>query len=237
MKRKKDSQVGIAYEYLKKNIINYQLTPESSLCDLKIATKLEMSRASVREAILLLEIDGLVQLNDKNKVIVTPISIDDVLDILDVRCVLEAEAVRRIIQHGWLTPEQEKELQYIQTNMSNCTIDMIDKHYDYDDTFHAKLAEASGSKRIIKILEQMRIQMQRARWLNVVYPNRFIEASSEHEAILNALLAHDEKTIYALIHRHYENSRNTFSKILEDQKVLSAMAMVSNFCSSEKSNT
>lgn len=238
MKRKDNSQVEIAYEYLKKRIISYHLSPETQLSDFQIATELEMSRTSVREAILLLEMDGLVQINEKGKIVVAPIGIDDVMDILNVRCALETEAVRQIVQHGWLTSVQEKELQYIQNKMSRCTtIDMTDEHYDYDDLFHAKLVEASNSKRILEILERMRIQMQRARWLNIIHPKRLLEASSEHEAILEALLTHDSEAILPLIRKHFENSMKAFSEIFEDQKMHSIASMISNFCHSKGDTT
>ena len=136
---------------------------------------------------------------------------------MNVRLALESEAIRIIAAKGWMSPEQEQELRRIQ--------DVMDEHvknkdfrqqYLSDDEFHQTLVEACGSPRIISFLDRMRLQMLRARWLNVTMPQRQEETIEEHEAFLAAFLGHDLENSLRLMREHLSHSIEAFREMLED---------------------
>ena len=230
MQRKSDSPVMMAYEDLKERIITFKLLPNTQLSDHKLAQELGVSRASVREAILLLGMDGLVDTNDANKIVVAPIGLPDVLDIMNVRCALESEAIRIIAGNGWLSAEKEKELRQIQDAMDEHVANKnFREQYNYDDLFHRTIVEASGSPRIILFLERMRLQMQRARWLNVTMPQRQVEAVEEHEAFLKVFLNHDLEGSLHLMREHLTKSADMFKAMMTDQDMQTFILMIKNF--------
>lgn len=230
MQRKSNSQVIIAYEHIRDQIISYILPPETAISDNKFAKELDMSRAPIREAILLLQMDGLIQTNTDGKMIVSPIGIGDIVDILHVRCALESEAIVLISAAGWLTGEQEAKLQEIHAQMtSSVQYDLTSDNYKYDDLFHSTLAEYAGSVRICDMLERMRLQMQRARWLNIANPGRRLEAAEEHEQLLNSILLHDEQAALVALRTHFKNSGAAFHAVLENKQIQALAAMISNF--------
>ena len=146
MRRKSNSQVTIAYQHIRDRIISYSLAPGTQISDNSLAKELDMSRAPIREAILLLQMDGLVQLNDQGTMIVSPLSINDVVDILHIRSALESESILLISAGGWLSAERENEMIEIHRQLSSfAQQDTSMNHYMYDDLFHSKLAEYSGS--------------------------------------------------------------------------------------------
>ncbi len=230
MQRKTDSTVMNAYENIKERIISFQLLPGVQLSDHKIAQELGMSRASVREAILLLSMDGLVDTNDSNKIIVAPIGLPDVLDIMNVRCALESEAIRIIALKGWLSKDEENELRRIQDAMNERVAKGdFREQYNYDDLFHKTLIDASRSPRIISFLERMRLQMLRARWLNVTMPQRQAEAIKEHEEFLAALFRHDLEGSLQLMRSHLTNSANMFRSMMNDKDMKTFILMIKSF--------
>lgn len=230
MQQKTDSQVAVAYEALRDQIISFTLSPGEALSDHKLAKQLDMSRASVREAILLLQMDGLVRLNAGGKMCVAPIGIDDVVDILHVRGALESEALRLIADAGWLTGEQARELCALHDNVVACTknADAV-AQYRYDDLFHSKFVEFSGSARICELLGRLRLQMQRARFLNVANPARQTATAQEHEAFLQALLRRDLDGSIRLLREHFQNSADAFRQVLENRQMRALSSMLSNF--------
>ncbi len=231
MQRKTNSQVIIAYEYIRDQIISYLLPPETAISDNKFAKELNMSRAPIREAILLLQMDGLVQINVDGKVIVSPIGTRDIVDILHIRCALESEAIILIASAGWLSKEQEDTLTEIHAQMSSSIQnDFISDNYKYDDLFHSTLVSYSGNQRICEILERMRLQMQRARWLNIAHPERRVEATNEHSVLLHDILNHDETHALVSLRAHFQNSAQAFCAVLEDKHIQALAAMISNFC-------
>ena len=106
-------------------------------------------------------------------------------------------------------------------------------HYMYDDLFHSKLAEYSGSPRICELLGRMRLQMQRARWLNLASPNRLEASVKEHDAILSAILHHEQDECIRLLRLHLKNSETALRSILQDKQIQALAMMVSNFCNQD----
>lgn len=230
MRMKDSSQVAIAYEKIRDQIISYAMLPETPISDNKIARELDMSRAPVREAVLLLQMDGLIQTNEDGKMIVSPISLEDVIDILHVRRALEAEAIRLIADHGWLSTKEGAELQAIHEKMAaHMQAGMVWEHYALDDLFHSRLAEYSRSARIRSVLERMRLQMQRARWLNTANPARQVYATEEHHVLLQALLDHDLERSVCALQVHFQSSEDAFCAVLKDRQMQTLACMIGNF--------
>lgn len=232
MQRKENSQVLIAYEYIRDRIIAYTLMPDTALSDNQIAKELGMSRAPIREALLLLQMDGLVQIHEKGKIHVSPISFEDISDILCIRFGLESEAIRLIARNGWLSASQEKDLMSLQKEMAHSVnAEDISKHYEYDDLFHQRLAELSGSPRIQDILNRMRLQMQRARWLNVMNPKRLNDATEEHGKLLDAIIAHNEVDAVNLLRVHFKNSEESFEFVFNNRQMQALALAINSFYS------
>ena len=61
MARKKGPQVQQAYDYIKDKILSFELAPGTSVSDHALEQKLDMSRSPIREAILLLTANGLLE--------------------------------------------------------------------------------------------------------------------------------------------------------------------------------
>ncbi len=219
MNEKLSPAVAKAYQHLLDNIIAFNLAPGQHINDNQISKELEISRAPVREAIRILVSNGLIQSCD-GKWIVSPISIDDIADILHIRAALEAECIRLIAASGWLSCEQEQELIRLQqTFVSTKDTPSIHAHYQADDAFHARLVSFAKSPRIGQIMEQLRLQMQRARWLCIAVPQRRGFAVNEHASILTALLDHDLDCAVSCMQEHMKNSEQSFYQVLSSTDV------------------
>ena len=88
----KASQVDKAYGELKADILANRLPPGFQAPEPEFATRLGMSRTPVREALLRLQSDGLVELVPRRGARVLPISVDDMREIYEILTVLEPEA-------------------------------------------------------------------------------------------------------------------------------------------------
>ncbi len=230
MQHKSNSQVAIAYESIRDQIVSCALAPETPVSDNKFAKALNMSRAPIREAILLLQMDGLIQANPEGKMIVAPLGLGDIVDILHVRCALESEALLLIAQKGWLTPAQEETLTRIHEDMASCMEPTrFSEHYRYDDLFHSTLVAYAGNGRIQQVLERMRLQMQRARWLNVAIPERRASAVQEHRALLECILAKDQPGAIAQLRAHFCSSENAFRTVLNNKQIQAIATMIGGF--------
>lgn len=228
MYRKMNAQVSLAYDFILNRILTYGLAPEALVSDNKLAKELGISRAPVREAILMLVMDGLVQSSPDGKMLVAPISMYDITDIFHIRSALEIEAVRIIASQGWLTDEQYIELQRIHRLFSDTNIQRsLSEHYTYDDLFHSTLSSYSGSRRISQITAQMHLQMQRIRWLSLMTSDRQSEAVKEHSAIIDALIEKDCSKAIDCLQTHFKKSQLSYQSILNDDNTRQVAMTVS----------
>ena len=226
----KNPSVETAYNTIKDQIISFVLYPETPVSDSKVAKDLGISRAPVREAIIRLQMEGLITTNEKGKLIVSPISLEDVIDILSVRKALEGEAIRRISKNGWLSAAQEKELQKIlQNHQKALTTIATSDIYQYDEIFHTTLIDYAGSPRIKTIINNMRLQMQRARWLNIANPAREYDSLNEHKEIFKNIVSHDLESTINAIRTHFNNGSESFYKILNDRDMRAVASAIQSF--------
>src|SRR4051794_2855195 len=84
-----------AYESLRTAIVQGELQPGARLRTAALAEQLGLSRTPVREALVLLEAEGLVQLEPRRGAVVRAFADEDLIDLYEVRALLEAEAARR----------------------------------------------------------------------------------------------------------------------------------------------
>ena len=212
MARKKGPQVQQAYDYIKDKILSFELAPGTPVSDHALEQKLDMSRSPIREAILLLTANGLLESTPTGSR-VAPMTLEDIVEICQVRKAIEVAAIHIVMDHGGLTPEQKEGITQIYDKMQENTDPF--QNYHYDDLFHNEIMAAAGNKRLMEIASRMRLQISRARWLNYVLPNRMAEAGLEHQRIQQALMAGDRAACVASMEEHLNRSEQNFKKVLE----------------------
>lgn len=207
MARRKGPQAQQAYDYMKEKIVSFAWAPGFVVSDYLLEQDLAMSRSPIREAMMRLAADGLME-NVHGKMQVAALTIEDVIEIWQVRKAVETAAMQIIIERGGLTEEQKIELTDIHTGMRDAPTPAA--NYHYDDLFHCALMKFAGNGRLIQVFERMRVQISRTRWLNLIIPNRLEEGTREHEAIYQALMCGDPETSLESLSAHLVKSMNNF---------------------------
>ena len=211
MARRKGPQAKQAYTYIKSKILSFELPPGTSVSDHALAQELNMSRSPVREAIFMLTSDGLIEATDTGAQ-VTPMSLNDIVEICQVRKAVEVAAVNILLDNGGGTAQQKNKLTEIYKKLQGTT-DAI-QNYHYDDLFHGEIMAMANNSRLADISNRMRLQIYRARWLTFVIPTRMQEASREHERIYQALMDNDRQASVESLTLHLDRSEQNFKEVL-----------------------
>lgn len=98
---------------------------------------------------------------------------DDILQICCLRLTLETLAIELIFDQGGLTKPQKDQLTHVfdqLTQTSSYKETNYEQGYYWDDAFHSTIIEFSGNTRLVRILQQMQLQIARVRWLNILSP-------------------------------------------------------------------
>jgi len=145
-----------------------------------------MGRTPVNQAVHRLATEGLLQIIPRKGVMVSPLSIDDALELIEVRLVNEALCVRLAaarISDAQITTLRQLNQQIARASAAHEreTMMLLDRE------FHQGLAEIAGNRRLTDILSIIHAQAQRF-WATTLSSVRHMEeVIAEHEAIISAL--------------------------------------------------
>jgi DNA-binding GntR family transcriptional regulator len=147
-------------DQLRQAILVGQLQPAQRLVEEDLATSLQTSRGPVRDAIRMLENEGLVIRQPHRGAFVADWTPDDVREIYSLREALESLAIRYVIKNA--TDEQIDELENLVHEMN----DLAQHEYtqieatDIDMTFHRALCQISGHRRLLNAWESISAQIR-----------------------------------------------------------------------------
>lgn len=186
------TRVDQIYELLRRQIINLSLPPETALAEQELAGVLKVSKTPVREAIIRLSREQLVQVIPKSGSYVTPVSLDRYLVAIFVRTQLEVGCVRRLAKQGVSLAEQVK-LQALLTEQTDA-IDLDDelRFFELDEALHRRFFELAGLAGAWETMNASKAELDRVRHLKRRFGFRQRDlVVQEHAALVDAIINRD----------------------------------------------
>lgn len=192
---KKISYKDQIYEHLKQEIIMGDMKTGEIYSEQMIADKLKVSRTPVREAILQLRFENLVDVFSGRGFSVRPIHFFDVQQIIQARTAIESASLRALII-GLDTAEGQEILeqmeQCVERDMPATLSD--ENNYNFmrsDMEFHMLSVSFTGNEFFIQIMNMMRTRLEQAMISSLREQLRPIAAIDEHEKIFSAVRRRD----------------------------------------------
>lgn len=206
----------VVFNSLRYAILHGDLKPGERLMEVKLADILGVSRTPVREALKLLEEEGLVKLIPRRGAIVDKIDEKTMTDVLVVRRALEALAVKLACET--ITKGDIQKLKEVTDNLE-LAVDRndIEKIADLDVKFHDIIFQSTQNKKLLQMLNDLREQMYRYRFEYVKNESEHIRILKEHRAIIKSLEEHDKTQATAVVKKHIDNQGETVKKLLNKE--------------------
>jgi DNA-binding GntR family transcriptional regulator len=200
------------YDALRRDILGGRWAPGAKLQLTALSEHYDTSSTVVREALTRLVGNRLVLLRPNRGFFVPELSLADLEDITEMRCVNEELAARLAIERGSLDWESElmaahHTLERTQRREAENPDEHTEAWNEAHQAFHAKLVEACGVPVLIDLtLVLSDLSQLYGRWAGAAtrYANRDIE--QEHRDILAAALARDPRLTAALLRTHYQTT-------------------------------
>lgn len=207
----------VVFQTLRQAILSGKLQPGERLMEIHLAQQLGVSRTPVREAIRKLELEGLVMTIPRRGAVVADITKSDLEDVLEVRSALEELAVTKACAK--ITAEQLEQLRRASEHFIACTKknDLI-ASAQADAAFHEIISEATGNRRLIQILNNLREQIYRYRLENLKDKSSYPDLIRQHQMICDALEAHSVEQARMAIRLHIEKQRISIVENLQTAK-------------------
>jgi DNA-binding GntR family transcriptional regulator len=180
----------LVYAQLRKQILTGVLTPGLVVSQVQLARELGVSRTPLREAVRMLQREGLVAGEANRMIRIASFSIADVEELYAVRIANEALAIRLTVPK--MTDDDDAALDQSIADLSRTAIEGdTDAWNIYHRTFHTRLVSGSG-KRLRTLLSELYDYAERYRHLyRTAEPRAMSIGAQEHEQIVEACHARD----------------------------------------------
>lgn len=203
------------YEELKDAIVDLRLAPGDPLREATLAERLGVSKTPIREALTRLEQDGLVETTSFKGAVVTGYSRQDLLDIYELRELLENAAVRVAAES---MSEQDRdhldricrESRGLQRGDDTGRLSALISEFD------TVLFDQVRNHRIRALIENLRAHLTRIGQLTAEIPGRIAASVDEHEKIVEAIAARDPQLAEQHMREHIRSVRDDQLRALEE---------------------
>lgn len=203
------------YLQLRQEIYQFVLLPGDRFTEVDIARRLGCSRTPVREALLLLQNEGLVRRCLRNGWEVFPIDFDVYEDLYETRALIEMNSVRSLCSSP--SPKVNRDvlarLKAIWVVAPEAQLLECDNIASLDEQFHIALTEAAGNRELATILTNITNRIRIMRRLDFEYETRIAQTYKEHAELLDAIEQRDEERAVALISAHIKDAYKGASTI------------------------
>ncbi|WDR04522.1 GntR family transcriptional regulator [Devosia rhodophyticola] len=196
------SQTERAVTELKRKIMSNELAPGSNHLEGELAALLGLSRTPVREAMLMLEAHGLVEVRPRHGMRVLPISAADMEEIYQILTELESLAAYDLAARRPAIEELAPMRQAVDDMEVALGSDDRVAWAEADNHFHEALVDLAGNRRLKSIVSTYSDQAHRARMITLHMRPKPSKSNEDHRALLKAIEAGDAETARQ-IHRNH----------------------------------
>lgn len=209
------SLVDQAYREIKQRIMNNSYRPNLQVLEQDLALQLGMSRTPVREALIRLEKEGLVEILPRRGMRVVPISPEDMREIYEVLTCLEARAAERLAERKPSPEELAPLIEAVERMEVALKASDLEAWAEADEKFHRLLLDLCGNRRLATMAMAVFDQVHRARMVTLHMRPLPRGSSRDHRAVIDAILKGDNTKAYEVHHRHRYQAMELLTEILK----------------------
>lgn len=203
---------NIIHQHLRDEIVSLRRAPGEMISEKDIAAAHGVSRTPVREALLRLADEGLVDIAPKSGTYVARIPVKALPEAIVARTALEEVTARTAALEA--TGSEISGLRAILERQAEmAAAEDVAGFHDADEAFHHAIAEAADFPGIWRMVQQIKTQVDRFRVLTLPQPGRMTRVIAEHAAVVDAIAARDADGAAAAMRRHVEGLRASLGEM------------------------
>ncbi len=204
-------QTNTVYQELRQRILDGVFRPSESLTEVALAAELAVSRATIKKALLKLESDNLVIIEENKRARVRWFSVEEVIQYLEVRELLEGFVMRQSVP--LLGPAEVKEMRAILAEMKKClkSHDLI-QYSQHNWRFHDVIYRVCPNRPAVDMVMAIKNQLKRYNIKTMLVQGRGEDSLDEHSRILSAIERRDADGAETHMRRHIANLRTVLQR-------------------------
>ena len=193
-------------------IVHCVLPPGSPIREKNLSEQMEVSRTPIREALLQLEKEGLVEIYPQSGTRISKISMEEVRESHFIREAMESATVRFAAQQGdsEFHNQLNSRLQEFKDSLDTAEKDRL---FELDELFHKTIAEFCFQNRLWKITNIAKSHIDRVRHLTLPLPKRIYEIADEHQRVADFIIRYQPDEAVRAIQDHLNVSFTDIERI------------------------
>lgn len=213
------SLVESAYQTMRRRVIDNVWPPGYRALEQELALALGMSRTPMREALVRLKNEGLVELIPRHGMRVLPVSADDMRDIYEMLTALEPMAAELAVRRRPSKAQLQPLLDASRDMERALKTDDLDTWAVADESFHSHLVALSGNRLIIDAVQNCSDRAHRARIVTLRMRPKPIHSTREHIDVVEKMRAGDGRAAFDAQRAHRERGARELLAILEHYRL------------------
>ncbi len=198
-------------------IVQGTLAPGSRVPERILCERLGISRTPLREALKLLAIEGLVELNMNRGATIARLTVGDLDEVFPVMGAIEALSGE--LACARITEEQLAEIRALHYQMVlHYHRQELPQYFALNQQIHECIQEAAGNPTLSNVYRSLTGRIRRARYVANVTRKRWSQAVAEHEEILKALEDRDGPRLARILKEHLHNKCEAVKAALMAEK-------------------
>jgi len=201
---------------LRQAILDFQLKPGQRLVERELIEQLGVSRTTIREALRELASEGLVTVVPQRGAMVSAPSLDEAMDLYEIRAVLESLTVKHFVERA--TDEEVRALQATVEELAEVSAgtDDVRAMLAAKDKFYAVLIPGARSAALQQLIDGIRARVQMLRATSLSTTGRPIEVVAELRAVADAIARRDADSASELCATHVRKAAMTALHSLQE---------------------
>ena len=195
-----------AYEKIKHEIITLRFRPGEYLNEAQVSKLLRIGRTPVHQALNRLMLEGMVEVIPRKGVIVKAVSLNDVLEMIDVRIINETYCARLAVARADESDIAELARILDDSEKTVTTPDTV-RQMMLDRDFHSTLARTAKNAVLAECIRTLHDRSLRFWFISLRDPVHHVAVKEEHRAILDAIRARNPDAAADAIRNHIESFR------------------------------
>jgi DNA-binding GntR family transcriptional regulator len=189
------------YSHIKKAVLDRRYEGGTLLTEGELAEAVGVSRTPVREALLKLEVEGLIKLYPKKGALVLAVSAQEIADVVETRLLVEEFAVRKAVPASARLIARLEEV--LDEQRERARDGDLAAFAVTDRCFHAEIVRNAGNEILSKLYDQLRDrQLRMGVAVLEAHPDRVAKNIDEHAELLDAIRSGDTEGAARCVRRH-----------------------------------
>lgn len=204
---------------LRRRIVEGELAPGQPIRQEALAKELGVSRLPVREALMVLQAEHLVEYTQHKGYVASSLDLRDLTQTYHLRGLLEDEAVRQAV--GNLTDEHIAQMRRSMDEMESAPPSDVTRLLQGNREFHFLLFSVADNSRLDALVRQLWDLCDRYRILYYTQPADLERVLREHREIVDAAEARDTELLIELLRQHREGGLSAMQSVFAERELTS----------------